>query len=422
MTGYNQEIIKFLKELIKIDTTKQPPKPNKPFGEGIFRALNFTLDKAKSLGFECHNYQNYVGEIVVGSGEELAVLCHLDVVPVGDETKWDFPPFSGEIDGEFLYGRGAVDDKGPLSATLFALKKLKDENFDFKKQIRFILGCDEESGWGCIDHYKKIRPLPESGFSPDASFPVIYAEKGIIHFNAYFNYNQRLLESVSGGVASNVVCDRAIAKCKIDSQLAKKYGLNVIDNQIESLGITAHASEPQNGKNAINSLIAYLFEIGAIEKDCKNYLFDDLLGLKNICDETGNLTLSPNVIKIEKSKLCLTCDLRYPATMNFNQILPLIEKIGEIEILSHQPPLYNDKNSPLISTLCSVYNKISGDNAKPIAIGGGTYARALNLGCGFGPETSDEPLCAHQPNERIKLSKLEFMFNVYYNAIKELCS
>ncbi len=421
MITLNEEILNVLSNLIKIDSTKQPPKENMPFGEGVYKSLEYTLNVAENMGFETYNYQNYIGEIVIGSGKELAILCHLDVVPVGDEKKWTYSPFSAYNDGNYLYGRGTVDDKGPLVTTLYALKKLVDEGFKFNRQIRFILGCDEESGWGCINHYKTIRPLPEEGFSPDASFPVIYAEKGIIHFNAYFNYDKDLIESISGGVAGNVVCDRAVAKCEINENLAKSYLLNINENEIESLGITAHASEPQNGKNAINELIAYLSHINAIDKDCKNYLFDDKLNLKKLCDETGNLTLSPNIIKIEDDKICLTVDIRYPATMSFDEVFEPIKKVMTVKLLSHQPPLYNDKNSPLIKTLCQVYSKHAKKDCKPIAIGGGTYARALKLGCGFGPETEDEPLCAHQPNERISLKKLEFMLNVYYDAIKNLC-
>jgi len=54
------------------------------------------------------------------------LLAHLDVVPAGDATKWDFPPFSAEIHDGFLYGRGTVDDKHNvfvcnLSVSLFCL-------------------------------------------------------------------------------------------------------------------------------------------------------------------------------------------------------------------------------------------------------------------------------------------------------------
>ena len=182
------KIIESLSSLLQIDSVKTEKLDDKPFGEGVFRALDYSLNLAKEMGFETYNYSNYIGEVVWGKGESIAILCHLDVVPVGDETKWKHPPFSATLDNGEIYARGALDDKGPFIATLYALKRLKDEGFLPNKEIRLILGCDEESGWGCIKHYKTIRDLPETGFSPDASFPVIYAEKGILHAKFFFDY------------------------------------------------------------------------------------------------------------------------------------------------------------------------------------------------------------------------------------------
>ena len=414
------KIIESLSSLLQIDSVKTEKLDDKPFGEGVFRALDYSLNLAKEMGFETYNYSNYIGEVVWGKGESIAILCHLDVVPVGDETKWKHPPFSATLDNGEIYARGALDDKGPFIATLYALKRLKDEGFLPNKEIRLILGCDEESGWGCIKHYKTIRDLPETGFSPDASFPVIYAEKGILHAKFFFDYDEKLLFDLKGGVASNVVCDKATASCKIDEILIDKYGLNLVDGEVESLGISAHGSEPDKGVNAIKNLILYLNEINAVNRAIYELLFEDKLKLKAFCDQTGNLTMSPNVIKIENGKISITVDFRYPATLNFDEIFETIKKIAPLEVLSHQKPLFNDIESPLIQTLNKVYERHTGKTCKPIAIGGGTYARALKLGAGFGPETEDDENLCHQPNERISIEKLEFLEKVYHDAIKEL--
>lgn len=408
-----------LKNLLSIESVKTEKEPSAPFGKGIKEALNYSLDLAKSFGFETKNYDNYVGEVLFGSGEDFAILCHLDVVPTGELNKWKYPPFSATVENDVIYARGAIDDKGPFMATLYALKALKDEGFVPKKRIHLILGCDEESGWGCIEHYKKYATLPEIGFSPDASFPVIYAEKGIFQADFLFDYDKGKLFDFLGGIAPNVVCDSAWAKCFYDQKLAQKFALEYKDGKLFSYGKSAHASQPETGKNAINALISYLDSINAIDNRLFDYFVSDKLNLKSIADETGNLTFSPDMIRIENGKIKLTVDIRYPATLDISVILEKLNGLSFIE-LHHQKPIYNDKDSKLISTLNSVYSRHKGIKSQPVAIGGGTYARAIRLGAGFGPEDIGEEMLCHQPNEYITFEKLNFLFEVYKSAIYEL--
>ena len=132
--------------------------------------------------------------------------------------------------------------------------------------------------------------------------------------------------------------------------------------------------------------------------------------------------MSPDVMTAENGKMKITVDFRYPATFKENFIIEKAEEIGKFnkETAKHQLPLFNDKNSFLIKTLLKIYNEESGENARPQAIGGGTYARALSLGAAFGPETDDEDFHIHQPNEFISLKCVEFLCRTYYRAIKEL--
>ena len=110
-----------------------------------------------------------------------------------------------------IWGRGTMDDKGPAIATLYALKALKDEGFMPKRKIKFIVGCNEETGWACLKHYEEVAQMPEEGFSPDASFPAIYAEKGIVHCNSYYPLNKDSFVSLHAGTAANMVCASAVA-------------------------------------------------------------------------------------------------------------------------------------------------------------------------------------------------------------------
>ena len=422
MNSYFDKAIGNLVKWIKIKSVKESPDKNAPFGKGISKMLNVALQDASALGFECKNYDGYVGEVIFGDGDDekgLAVLCHLDVVPEGDEKSWKFPPYSAKIENGVLYGRGVVDDKAPACLCLYALKELKDRGFVPNRKIKLILGCDEESGWACMEHYKKVAVMPDEGFSPDGDFPVLYAEKGILHVEYLFPIDKRV-ESVVGGERVNVVCDSAVAVINENVVLKGIDNLKVDGCQVSAKGKSAHGSTPELGENAIKKLLKVFVENELFDKETYNNLFEDALNLSNIQDETGVLTFSPNVVRASDGVLSLKVDVRYPSTKNCQEIIGELEKIGKFKILHHQKPLYSDSQGKLVKTLLGVYNKITGEDAKPITTGGGTYARALKNGVAFGPSFKGEAKC-HVPNECASLLDLEKCYEIYKTAIKTLC-
>lgn len=410
-----EEIIRQISEIIKFNSSQAPAEDGAPFGKGAKQALDYFLKLADEMGFETINYDGYAGEVIFGEGEEFAVLAHLDVVPAGNG--WTREPFGGQIDYENrrVWGRGAMDDKGPAVCAIFALKALKDEGFKPKRKIKLIVGCNEESGWGCIDYYKAHAHMPDEGFSPDADFPVIYAEKGILHLCLHFT-SAGGFNGLKGGERANMVCDYCEVSAPADSVKLKKYGLTAENGKIVSRGKSAHGSTPDEGKNAILPVLEYL----GLES-AKDALFGNCFGLKELHDETGYLTFSPNVISQNGNDLAVICDIRYPSTYKKEDVLQRIDVNGvKYEILSEQAPLFNDKNCFLIKTLCSVYNEVTGKNVKPVAIGGGTYARALKCGAAFGPEEAGEENTIHQANEYITFEKIEKCFEIYKLAVKRL--
>jgi succinyl-diaminopimelate desuccinylase len=414
---YFPDIVKNISQIVTFQSVQTEAKAGMPFGEGAAKCLEFYLSLAKSFGFDTKNYDNYVGEVTWGEGKDFAVLAHLDVVPAGNG--WEHDPFGGEIDekNQKIWGRGTMDDKGPAIITLFALKALKDEGLSPKRTIKVILGCNEETGWACIDHYNKVAVMPEEGISPDANFPVIYAEKGILHVKLCFDKGEANFTGIKGGSLSNMVCDYCEAYAPYDEIKAGKYNITKDGDKVIARGKSAHGSTPDKGVNAIKAMLSYL----GLE-DLKNLLFEEKLGLKDFKDTTGPLTLSPNLISEDGGKIYVTCDIRYPATYKRDDVLKKIEEKGvSYEIIHDQAPLFNDINSPLITTLLNVYNNVCGTNEKPIAIGGGTYARALKCGAAFGPEEEGEPETIHQANEYITFAKIDKCFKIYTQALKALC-
>ena len=416
---YLNEAVKSIAECIRFDSSQQKKAPGAPFGKGAAECLDHFLALAERLGFETQNYDGYAGEALFGEGEEFAILCHLDVVPAG--SGWEKDPFGGIVEGGKIWGRGAMDDKGPAICALYAMKALKDEGFLPKKKIKLIVGCNEEDGWACIEHYKAVAHMPETGFSPDADFPVIYAEKGILHVKLRFPAEEVPFKLLQGGTSANMVCDLCEALPNVrDEKRAAALGLVFEGEKLVSRGKSAHGSTPEKGRNAMLPLLKYFEENEAVRRiiEC---LFDDVYGLKKFSDETGPLTLSPDIIQSGKGEIAVVCDIRYPATMSADGVHEKLHAFGvPYETVHHQEPLLVEKDDPLVQTLLRVYEKCTGEKAQPVAIGGGTYARALRHGVAFGPEMEGDEAVIHQPNEYITVERVKLLLEIYREAIREL--
>ena len=166
---------------VEVPSVKGEATPGAPFGKDVRRMLDMAMADAKAFGYETRDFDGYACDITLpGESEEaIAVLGHLDVVPAGDN--WATPPFTATRVGDQIFARGTSDDKGPALAALYAMNAIKAAGIPLKKSIRLILGCDEESGWEDMAYYCAHTEMPEVGFSPDASFPIINTEKGMIH-------------------------------------------------------------------------------------------------------------------------------------------------------------------------------------------------------------------------------------------------
>ena len=184
VVAIQDEMIRSLIELIKIPSVIDETSHERPFGLGIDRALKKTLEICESLGFRTYyDPEGYYGYAEVGQGKDMiGVLGHIDIVSEGDSENWKHKPFEGEIEGGKLFGRGSIDDKGPLIAAIYAVKALIDAEVDFQKRVRIIIGTDEENSWRGICKYVSKEELPTMGFTPDSNFPVVFAEKGLLQF------------------------------------------------------------------------------------------------------------------------------------------------------------------------------------------------------------------------------------------------
>ncbi len=440
MQKYFDEIVNATVNILKFDSSLKTAEENYPFGKETADCLAYFLSLASDMGFETHNYDNYVGEVVFGEGKEFAILAHLDVVPAG--SGWKYPPFGGVINddvseggvtGTKIWGRGAMDDKTPAIVCLYALKALKDEGILPQRKIKLIVGCNEEAGWKCIEHYNQVAQMPEEGFTPDANFPVIYAEKGILHFTLSIPMEDAPMSALNAGERVNMVCDKASAILTRKAAENLVYYQNPIEgtrlsydnttNILNVYGKSAHGSTPNLGANALQALLYFLSTFNESAKKAYDVLFNDVTGLKTLQDETGVLTMSPDVAAFKDGVLKITTDIRFPATLSLETVTEKLDAFGfDYVIDNYQAPLYNNPKGRLISTLVRVYSEITGKQESPIAIGGGTYARALKCGCAFGPEINGEEATIHQANEYVTFDRIRLMSDVYYAAIKAICA
>lgn len=174
----------------------------------------------------------------------LMFMSHTDVVPVEEEEKWRFPPFSAEIADGRIYGRGASDCKGLLTAQLYAMRLLVRNGIRLEDSLILCSGADEEHGgrygfgWLAENHPEKIR--------------------------APFAVNE------GGGTP-------------IDSPSGLTYLLGTgekgrLQVEIEVKGVSSHASVPWQGANALYTLQRVLQRIESFEpeRDTSTSLFDHL--------------------------------------------------------------------------------------------------------------------------------------------------
>ena len=438
---YHDVLLKNLGEFVAINSVYDEATVSKenPFGQGVTNALTYIANLAKDDGFEVRNYANKVVEILCGEGKNITIMAHADVVPAG--TGWDQEPFQMVDHGDKLTGRGVADDKGPLLAAYYAMKAIRDNHLQGDYQIRFIVGGNEESGSAGVEYYFKSlkKPQPDFGFSPDAEYPLIFAEKGIINFEVKKKLNLKHVHSIHGGVASNSVIEKCDVVMDYDPEFVTYLSdhdyktTNVRDGDLLTVtfhGVAAHGSTPELGSNA---------GMAAIKALAKFYTNKDLLHLYGCygnlqgygleayanSDEMGHNTLNVGIIDWEeKGELKMIVNFRYVDKCHVDEAQYNIKEHSKpfaVEFLSESKLLFYPKESVLVQTLLEAYQKETGDyKSTPKAIGGGTYAKEADNVVAFGAEFPGWNSYMHSPGEQVKKADLFKSISIYAKAIVDL--
>lgn len=350
-----------LRRMVAIPSIRGKEEPDAPFGRGPKQALEEVLKIATELGFHTKNIDDKIGYAEYGEnradGAYYGVFGHVDVMPLGEG--WNSPPLSLTLREGKLFGRGTLDNKGPILSNLYALYVLKENGVTFDRPVRIVFGTNEETGFGCVKHYLTKEIPPTFGWTPDCKWPVVYGERG------------RLKVRVS--VPESMVADLYdFANCK----------LLHTNHRGEELGIAYH---------------------------------DEDFGMMQLRGETFRIEENQHYVEWTMCypASCTKSDL-------LNQITAHLPEKATLEVISHWDPVLYDKSSKYVQALQQVYTDVTKSDSIPVTTTGGTYAKIIPNIIAYGPSFPGQRDIAHLPNEWIGVKDLETDTIIYGLALLAL--
>ena len=438
---YFTRALETLINFVNIDSVYDAKTINEkmPYGKGVAQALNFVESLAIKDGLQVKNIDGRAIEIYFGDATKpnIGVFAHADVVPA--TGTWKSEPFKAEIREGRLYARGTSDDKGPGIAAYYAIKALFDHGYIKDYSVRLVIGGDEERGSSCMRYYfhDYKAPAPQYGFTPDAEFPLIYGEKAITNFNATKILPLGPIIHIKGGEAANSVIDKVLITLPLDEGLLKElddanvsYSVSkeMVNMTLIIFGKSAHGSLPQLGINAGVLAFKYLGDYYKIKhlqllaekfSDPSGKTMDAYLSTPLLGESTYNIGL----LSYEEGVLTFTCNFRYPEDVD---LTPHLKQLGktlkmDLKVKSTSKHLLFDPESDFIKTLMDAYTDETGDNgSKPLAIGGGTYAKECPNTVAFGSAFAGRSGDIHSPDEHILIEDFNAQMAIYARAIHYL--
>lgn len=358
-----EQIIAAIAELVSVNSVHGVATTEAPFGVGPAEALRVTLSIAEKLGFKVVNLDNKIGYAEFGESlglddsNYIGIFGHVDIVDAG--KGWTSDPFILRRNGDYLFGRGVLDNKGPILSNLFALFALKELGVTFKRPVRVVFGCNEESGFECVKHYNQVAKPPAFGWTPDCKWPVVVGEKGRLNLRVVNHGNRETFyQWINDYVFSSLSDGKALGifrkSDRFGETLMRGYRLEMVEN-CESLRWS----------------ISY----------------PDTISGDEILDLVGGLL--PDSIELE----CIS---------------------------KHDSVNYVDADAEFVGVLADVYGEFVDVDEAVVTTSGGTYARAIVNIVAFGPSFPDQKNIAHLPDEWIKVSDLMLNTKIYAHTLLAL--
>ena len=350
-----------LRRMVAIPSIRGKEEPDAPFGRGPKQALEEVLKIATELGFHTKNIDDKIGYAEYGEnradGAYYGVFGHVDVMPLGEG--WNSPPLSLTLREGKLFGRGTLDNKGPILSNLYALYVLKENGVTFDRPVRIVFGTNEETGFGCVKHYLTKEIPPTFGWTPDCKWPVVYGERG---------------------------------RLKVRVSLPESMVADLYDFANRKLLHTNHRGE----------------ELGIAYQD-------EDFGMMQLRGETFGIEENQHYVEWTMCypASCTKSDL-------LNQITMHLPEKATLEVISHWAPVLYDKSSKYVQALQQVYTDVTKSDSIPVTTTGGTYAKIIPNIIAYGPSFPGQRDIAHLPNEWIGVKDLETDTIIYGLALLAL--
>lgn len=409
--------------------------------EAVGEALDFALKLGDHLGFRTENcLDGQVGVIEMGEGDEtLGILAHVDVVPAGDPADWDSDPFTAVIKEDRIFGRGTLDDKGMIIASLYAMKAAKDyaegKGLPLHKKVQLILGAQEEVEWTDMEAYVKAYPLPDYGFSPDGEYPICNIEKGVADCNMEFEVGDST--NVMGDIASVIKIHCGIAQNSVPGRATATLSNGEV---ITAEGKSVHSCQPEEGVNALFVLCKKLQEKGVAKNRLMQLLeavtasFEDLYGKAiGMYSESeyyqGEFVhrnvFTPTIFHAEEGIAKININLRFPYGVGEDELLAAMTRFaeengGRITLWDYLPAVFVSKERPFLQILADAYEDVTGLKNEYTLAYGGSYAKAMPNVVSWGPLFPGEEDSCHEVNEYIAIKSLMDSTKIFAQAIANI--
>ena len=407
------EILKTLKELVKIPSVRGTAEPEAPFGKACADVLEYTekLYSENCFETELNKQDGYLLSYFGNGKRTLGLFAHADVVDVSDDWVHTTPFEPIEKDG-YLIGRGVHDDKAAVVISLYSAKILKELNIPFNSRLVMFTGANEETGMADIEEYSKKHTAPDFSLICDTAFPLYRGDKSMMNFWVTLNTELKDIKNFHGGNTMNIVLGKASAA--------------VNGENVSETGISSHSALPEGSLNAGYLLAKKLSEREDIcVSDREQMLFlmsvlkkyyGEVYGIEHQ-DECGKLTCTNGIIKIDNKKIMLGFNMRFGLSANTENIKKSILSFFEknnctVKFEEEKKGYIVPTDNGYINACLKAYSDYTGDG-KPQAYinAGGTYAIKLPCAAEIGttlrwgaPEnTPSGHGGAHQPDECISM-------------------
>ena len=373
---YQFEIVSRTCDLVKIPSVNMADDSDKPYGRNCARALDLLSELCREKGLIVQNLDYRCLEVRCESkprGKRLVIATHADVVPTEDENLYD--PFAGTVYGDYIVGRGVVDDKGPLMASLYALAFFKEYQIPLDNDIRLFFGSNEEQGMDDLAYYLEREGMPDWGLSVDDDFPVVNGEKHVLRFSLSGPKHEDLTRMHSFGSAQRTVHDCCeTVRNGVHLSLRRSEEIpNPVCHQI------LHSADP-------------LFRDPEMDRQIKALVQDPeglRLGLATEDAQSGKTKVTVIGAQTLGEELQVSFDVRLPVTEQVENAQSRLETYASdhgfvLELSKISRGYYYSPDHPMISLLTDTYNQAAEAAEQPYVMSACTYARGFSQGCGFG--------------------------------------